>query len=252
MKTREFFLIVAIIGVLFFIFFKKKAHVPVDNDSAEIAAQVEPKTEQPLAITTSSAISGDLTAPVQPTKALTPPVNEYAAVRFSENLSAMGKCLGLANMPVPTEKVDPVPDNLVGSIRSVLGDAVVQMDDWSQVEVVEKNGTLKRIRIDYDYPDGVTPNRRLSMFTVNAYGAAEIMNLTDDETNNPNEAYIESLKEGLKVNQEQRAARLYFSQGEELVFTMKNGKLENFSFSRGNKNFTCSNMDEDSSRCTCP
>jgi hypothetical protein len=127
----------------------------------------------------------------------------------------------------------------------------VQIDDWSQFDLTDKTGTKKRYRVDYDYPDGVTPNRRLSSYTLNSYGALEIDNLTSDQTDNPNEAYIESLKEGTHVLSEERAARVYYSQGEELAFTMKNGKLDTFNITRSEYSINCSGLTEENSRCTC-
>ncbi len=252
MKIRPFIFVALIVGLIFFFLFKKTTK-KTENDSDE--TEVSEPSASPAAANnfkTGSVSSSDTTIAPQQGAAGAAVVDEGAAIKFSETVSQMGKCLSLSSMPAPAAKVDPVPDNLVGSIRSSLGEAVVQMEDWSQSEVVEKNGTVKRIRVDFDYPDGATPMRRLSMFTINSYGASELMELTDAESNNPNEAYVQSLTEGLQVSVDERAGRVYFSQGEELVFTTKNGKLQNFSVTRGNKNFSCSEMDSEASRCICP
>ncbi len=90
------------------------------------------------------------------------------------------------------------------------------------------------------------------MFTVNAYNSLEIDNLTNDQTDNPNTAYIDSLKEGVQLTSEEKAARFYFTQGEELVYTMKNGHLDSFNISRGERAINCTNMSTESSRCSCP
>ena len=251
MKSRQLFIVIAIVGLVFFLLFKRttkknkveesEAEVTEPSGTKKISTEVPSSPSVPVASSSAPELNQQDAA-----------VQEALAVKFSESLSQMSKCLGLSNMAVPAAKVAPVADNLVGSIRSSLGDAVVQMEDWSQTEVIEKNGTTKRIRVDYDYPDGVNPVRRLSMFTINSYGAPELQDLSDEEANNPNEAYVQSLTEGLKVNADERAGRVYFSQGEELVFTMKNGKLQNFSFTRGNKNFSCSDFADEASRCICP
>jgi hypothetical protein len=149
-------------------------------------------------------------------------------------------------------QAEPTPDNLLAMLRPTLGESVVQIDDWSQFDITDKSGTKKRIRVDYDYPDGVTPNRRLSSYTLNSYGALEIDNLTSDQTDNPNEAYIESLKEGAQVLTEERAARVYFAQGEEVAFAIKNGKLDSFNISRSEYSINCSGLSEENSRCSCP
>jgi hypothetical protein len=253
MKARHFLLVAAIVGLMFFLLFKKSTKKgSQDTDDTEAVEQSVVTAVTEVSPSLGRLNSADATASVTPSASAVA-VDDTFSLRFSETLSQMSKCIGLVNMPQPAGKVDPVPDQLVGSIRSSLGEAVVQMDDWSQTEVVEKNGVVKRIRVDFDYPDGVTPMRRLSMFTINSYGAAELVELTDAESNNPNEAYIQSLSEGLQVASEERAGRVYFSQGEELMFTVKNGKLQNFSVTRGNKNFSCSDMDSaETSRCICP
>lgn len=252
MKTRHFIFVALIVGLIFFILFKrttKKSNLV--SDDAEVSEQA-PATDVVNEAKTDTINSSDATTAPQPVSTGAAVVDEASAIRFSETVSQMGKCLNLSNMPAPAGKIDPIPDNLVASIRSSLGEAVVQMEDWSQTEVVEKNGIVKKIRVDFDYPDGATPMRRLSMFTINSYGAAELIELTDAESNNPNEAYVQSLTEGLQVSSDERAGRVYFSQGEELMFTVKNGKLQNFSATRGNKNFSCSDMDSGASRCICP
>jgi hypothetical protein len=170
---------------------------------------------------------------------------------FVTHLQEVQKCLHLNNMNVD-QLADPRPDNLLSLLRPTLGEAVVQIDDWSQFDMTDKNGVKKRIRVDYDYPDGVTPNRRLSSYTLNSYGALEIDNLTTDQADNPNEAYIESLKEGSHVTSEERAARVYYSQGEEVSFTMRNGKLDTFSISRSEYSINCTALTEENSKCSCP
>ena len=250
MKIRHIFLIVAIVAIAIFLYSKKKKKSHVVDDESEIA-EVETKSPLPKAQAALVA-STDASTAVAAAPVVTPAYNEAAALKFSGHLDNMARCLSLANAQPHSEKVDPTPDALVGALRSSLGDSVVQLDDWSQVEGVEKNGDKKRIRVDYDYPDGATATRRLSMFSINSYGAPEIVNLTEDQINNPNEAYIESLKDGLKVTIEDRAARVYFAQGEELMFTIRNGKLQTFSMSRGDRYFNCSNLDQENSLCSCP
>lgn len=250
MKARQVFIILVIIGLLIFLLFKKKsAHVAVESDDAEQTEKIEKKAR--LAGPAAVSVPGNTSVSVQNAVLASQPY-EVLSANFSKYLADMTHCLGMTGGQPVSGKVDPLPDNLVGAIRSSLGEPVVQMYDWTQTEIIEKNGTIKRIRVDYDYPDGVTPNRRLSMFTINSYGAAEIMNLTDDQMNNPNESYIESLKEGQNVESEERTARLYFAQGEELVFAIKNGKLQSFSLAKANKNFSCSGLDQESSLCSCP
>ena len=137
-------------------------------------------------------------------------------------------------------------------LRGSVGEPVVQLEDWSQFDLVDKTGVKKRVRVDYDYPDGATPNRRLSTYTLNTYGSYEIDNLTNDQSDNPNESYIESLKEGQRLQVEEKSSRVYFSQGEELIVASRNGRLNSLSITRGQYSYNCFNLSEENSACTCP
>ena len=128
----------------------------------------------------------------------------------------------------------------------------MQMEDYAQSEFIDRDSTRKRVRVDYDYVEGANYTRRLSIYQINAYGAPEIVDLTADQANNPNQAYIDSLTEGTQVIGEERGARVYFQQGEEVVFSMKNGILQNLSVNRGERSFNCFSLGEENSNCSCP
>ena len=179
-------------------------------------------------------------------------VSELVLKQFSLHLKSMAKCLGLAGAPAISEKTEPTIDNLGANLKAALGDIVVQMDDWTQIEILDQNSVRKRVRVDYDYPDGSNPSRRLSMYQINSYGMPEIMNLTADEANNPNEAYISSLTEGHKVITDEKGTRVYFQDGEELIYSLRNGQLQSVSINKADKSFNCFNLDEENSSCSCP
>lgn len=252
MKDRHILLVAAVLVFVtaFFYIKGKKPHKPIDEAEVEETMDEQPaKVAQPLQLNTAAAPSTDssFSAPTPQS----PAVNETILKNFADHLKEMEKCLHLSNLNVGPQ-AEPTPDNLLSMLRPTLGESVVQIDDWSQFDITDKSGAKKRIRVDYDYPDGVTPNRRLSSYTLNSYGALEIDNLTSDQTDNPNEAYIESLKEGAQVMSEERAARVYFAQGEEVAFSIKNGKLDSFNISRSEYSINCSGLSEESSKCSCP
>ena len=179
-------------------------------------------------------------------------VNQEIAHRLSIHIKAMGQCLGLKQLQNVEDKIEPKSDSLIEKLKSSVGDVVVSMDDWTQSEIIDEDGSKKRIRVDYDYPDGTNPSRRLSIYVMNSYGSPEIVNLTVDQADNPNEAYIQSLTENKKIISDEKGFRAYFSNGEELVLTTKNGKLQSLSMSRFDKTFNCFNLDVESSNCVCP
>ena len=254
MKNRHIFLIGAVIVlVMAFFFFKgKKRHKVVDDTEVETSDEVAaaPQKAAAMPINAPAAVSSTTVKNVGGASkvALSPAILKS----FVDRMKEAEKCLSLTAQPNMASEVNPTAESLISMLKPSLGEVVVQIDDWSQFDIVDKSGTKKRVRVDFDYPDGVTPTRRLSMYTVNSYGALEIDNLSNDQSDNPNEAYIESLKEGSQQLGDEKSSRVYFSQGEELAFTLKNGQLDTFNISRGERAVNCSGLSEENSKCSCP
>lgn len=257
MNNKSIFVIGAlIIVVALFLFKDNKPRKKTVDEEAEYSETEEPEAKQSTEVqnnTAATAIlsSSDktaLTTQTQPTSQL----SEAILKKYAQHLANMERCLQLQTQNFAQGTFQPSADQLISGLRPNLGDTVVQLEDWSQFDVVDKSGVKKRIRVDVDYPDGATPNRRLSTYTVNAYGGLEIDNLTNDQSDNPNLSYIESLRDGMQTLTEEKAARVYFAQGEELLYTVKNGQIESFSLSKADKAYNCSNLTSENSICTCP
>lgn len=254
MNNKSIFVLGALIIVAALFLFKdpKKRTKNVEDEAEYSETESEVKTpeqvEQPI-----QSASTDLSKVQQAANpAPAPQVNELILKKYSQHLMNMERCLRLQNQNFTDSAAQPSPENLISGLRPNLGDTVVQLDDWAQYDLLDKSGVKKRIRVDVDYPDGATPNRRLSMYTVNSYGALEIDNLTNDQSDNPNMAYIESLKDGMQTLSEEKAVRVYFAQGEELLYTMKNGQIDSFSISKTDRAYNCTNLMSENSVCTCP
>lgn len=177
--------------------------------------------------------------------------NEKVLRQFSLHMKAMAKCLGMASNQNLNEKTEPLVGHLMAQLKPVLGEVVLKTDDWSQTEFIDQ-GVKKRVRVDYDYPDGGMPVRRLSMYQINSYNMPELVTLSAEASDNPNEAYIASLSEGHDILIVETGARAYFGDGEELIFSQRNGQLKSLSINRGESSFNCFNLDEESSSCSCP
>lgn len=222
---------------------------------AERPARAEPRTVTPPPAAPPRPAAGPAKMP--PPAGPRPPelgeeLSENVLRQFSGHMKFLGRCLGLGTGTPVGEKTEPTIESLMDQLRPALGESLSQMDDWSQTEIVDPDGTRRRVRVDYDYTEGQEPTRRLSIYKMNRYGMPEIVNLTPDQTDNPNEAYISSLVEGKKVIGDESSARVYFANGEELIFSMRNGNLSNISVTRGVRAFNCQNLDEESSSCSCP
>jgi hypothetical protein len=254
MKTRHIVLVVLILVMMGVYYYKDRSQTvdSVDADSSEETQVANPYRPSPSQAQNEMA-STDLTTAVLPIQnPENQPISEAVQKRFAVHMVNLEKCLRLSSASATLPVLQPTSDQLMAQLRGSLGEPVVQLEDWTQFDVIDKVGVKKRIRVDYDYPDGATPNRRLSSYTLNSYGSYEIDNLTNDQSDNPNEAYVESLKEGQRLTQEEKSSRFYFSQGEELIVSLKNGRLTSMSVTRGEYAYNCNNLSEETSVCTCP
>jgi hypothetical protein len=254
MNSKSVLVLGALIIVAALFLFKdpKKIAKNDDDESEYLETESNEKIAEPLAQQVATA-STDLTQVQAAGVVLSEPQsNEAVLKRYAQHLMNMEKCLRLQSQSFTDATAMPSADNLISGLRPNLGDTVVQLEDWAQYDLLEKSGVKKRIRIDVDYPDGATPNRRLSMYTVNSYGALEIDNLTNDQSDNPNLAYIDSLKDGMQTLTEEKSVRVYFAQGEELLYTIKNGQIDSFSVSKMDRAYNCTNLMSENSTCNCP
>lgn len=177
---------------------------------------------------------------------------EVIKKRVSAQINYMNKCLGLSGARGAGASTEPTMETLMDQLRPAMGESVNQVEDWTQTEIVDIDGVRTRVRVDYDYAGaGAEPMRRLSIYKINAYGMPEIVSLTPDQADNPNEAYVHSLVEGKKVTGEEKSARLYFNNGEEVIVSMRNGYINTLNVTRGVRSFNCQNLDEERSDCLC-
>jgi hypothetical protein len=204
----------------------------------------------------SSSLSADQTAAQAGSAAETEPAKPEDAERvfqqFSEHLKTIGTCLEIKNA-VDSEKIDPNFDNLIVSLRPALGEVVVQMDDWTQRDLRNNQGERKRLRTETNYEDGgiSSPTRRVQLYQLNEQNMPELQNIDPEQSVNPSEDYIESLKGGFETTIEEKGGRAYYQEGEELVFIERNGKLESVSLSRNGKTISCTGLDSVKSNCQC-
>lgn len=170
---------------------------------------------------------------------------------FTEKLKEMGECLQI-KMAVDSEKIDPTFDNLIVSLRPELGDVIVQMVDWTQMDLKSSNGEQKRVRTETEYPsNGSAPVQRLQVYKINKDQMPELESLPVEKTENPTEDYINSFKVGFSSTLEERGGRAYFQEGEEIVMVERNGKLDSLAIQKKGKSISCTGLDTLKSMCRC-
>ena len=182
---------------------------------------------------------------------------------FSGQLKLMGACLGIQPQ-VDSEKIAPSFENLSASLKPALGELVVRMDDWSQQDLKYPDGSMKRIRNEYEYQDNGNPVRRTQLYKINDQGMPEMQPLNPAQATDPSEEFLNSLvADGQEILQE-KGGRVYYQQGEELVLvertgqvnSLKNvsgnsGQIQSFSLTKGDKTFSCTETDSVTSNCQC-
>ena len=168
---------------------------------------------------------------------------------FSTHLRQLAQCLSV-NIAVNQEKIDPHFDNLVVSLNPAFGNVLVKMDDWTQWDVEMQDGSKRRIRTETEYLENNIPTKRAQLYKLNQQGMPEMQTLGDDQVN-PTDEYLESLRGDGRTYVDEKASRSYYAEGEELVVVERNGKVQSFSMSKGEKTFSCSETDSLTSNCQC-
>ena len=169
---------------------------------------------------------------------------------FSNNLKRLGICLGI-QPAIESEKMAPTFDNLSTSLKSALGEMVVRMDDWTQQDLKYSDGTVKRIRTEIEYQDNGNPIKRAQLYKVNEQGMPEMQPLTATESTDPSDEFLDSLRGNGQQIFEEKGGRAYYQESEELVFIERNGKVQSFSLTKGEKTFSCMETDAIMSNCQC-
>ncbi|MBC7754407.1 MAG: hypothetical protein H7Z71_09235 [Moraxellaceae bacterium] len=170
--------------------------------------------------------------------------------QFAAHLKTLSQCLQIKNN-VDYDQVDPTFDNLIVSLKPAMGDVTVFTDDWAQTDLQYSDGTLKRLRVEVGYDDPGNPSKYLQVYKLNEQNIPEIENLDPQQTTNPSDEYVESMKTGANILLHEKGGRAYFPGGEEMIVIERNGKLESFTMTKNNKTISCNTMTSAASNCQC-
>ncbi len=227
----------------------------------------EPKQITQTLIKTKSASDSDLPLnknlmssekKVEPTEvvlAKVPPAQtdfekERSEINFALHLKTLGNCLKINNS-IESERIEPTYENLIVSLKPALGEIVVQMDDWTQLDMKMPDGKTKRIRTEVNYDEPNRPTKYVQLYFMNAQGMPEMQTLDKDLAKNPTDGFIDSLKDGSSFLNNERGGRAYFQEGEETVIVERNNRIQSFTLSRNSQTVSCVDLDTASSTCEC-
>ncbi|MFN3455401.1 MAG: hypothetical protein ACK41T_10620 [Pseudobdellovibrio sp.] len=170
--------------------------------------------------------------------------------KFTEHLKMIGECLHIQNSQ-QEQKTQPTYDNLIISLRSALGDVVVQMDDWTQLDLQNRDGSKKRIRTEVNYDNPSAPVKYVQFYSINEQGLPELQPIDKEKAKNPTDEYINYLRADSSLIFDKRGSRAYFSSGESLAVVERSGYLESVILSKENKSIKCSDLNNANSQCVC-
>jgi hypothetical protein len=254
MKSRSIIAILVVIAVMYFLFKKDR------QEAAKNASQETEETTQAVRVgnskkpTETQSQPTDIENPIAQTASATPAVSpqqiEEVQKNFSNQMRQLGQCLAV-QVSADQEKIDPQYDNLSQSLSSGFGNMLVKMDDWTQWEGQASDGSVKRIRTEIEYLENNIPTKRVQLYKLNQQGMPELQDLSEDEALNPPDEYLNNLRGDARTLVDEKASRGYYAEGEELVVVERNGKIQSFSMSKGEKTFSCTDTDTVGSHCQC-
>ncbi len=169
---------------------------------------------------------------------------------FVEHLKAVGTCLKI-NTAIDNPAIEPTYDNLLISLRPAIGELVVQMDDWTQMDLQNPDGTRKRLRTEVNYENPNAPVKFVQLYNINDQGFPEMQAVDPEKARNPTDDYINYLRAGANLVLDERGSRVYFQEGEEIVLVERAGVIESFSMTKNGKTVSCSGLDNINSNCQC-
>lgn len=188
-------------------------------------------------------------------KALEPaPATDEVDRTFSKNLKSIVSCLGGDTRNIP-DASEPNLTSLLDTLKPVIGDNVVYMDDWNEVVMDYSDGTKKKFRTEVSYEDVNNPTRYLMVYKMSPDGPPMLEDLDSSKTTNPSDDFVQYLKAGSSLEIEEKGGRVYFQNGEEMIAVEKDGKLESINMEVKSNNtvrtVTCSELNSVNGGCTC-
>lgn len=169
---------------------------------------------------------------------------------FSEHLKTIGTCLKIKT-GIEGPMIEPTYDNLLISLRPAIGELVVQMDDWTQLDLQNSDGTRRRIRTEVNYENPNEPIKYVQLFNINDQGFPELQPVDAEKARNPSDDFINYLRGGANPILDERGSRVYFQEGEEIVLVERSGIIESFSLTKNGITVSCTGLDVAASNCQC-
>lgn len=136
---------------------------------------------------------------------------------------------------------------MLSSLQGDLGDPVIRSEDWTSTEIETPSQEKKLIKIETNY-ENEDIVKKLKYFNVTNEGLIPI-DLSDEQTTEPTSTFLASLESEGKVIKTEKSERVFYQNGEEVLYTESNGLIEFIEISRQGKTLKCPSLEK--SDCTC-
>ena len=170
--------------------------------------------------------------------------------QFVEALKGLGSCLDIKNVVDP-DQGEAKLDNLINSVRNEIGDPVIRSEDWSTTHLTLPNGEQRRIRIEMEYDANDRIVKRLKYYSLDKENLPVPIQLNAESTLDPQDSFIASLEKDGQISLREKGERIYFQNGEELIFTQRNDRVSDIEINRNGRTFKCMGLESGKSSCSC-
>lgn len=178
-------------------------------------------------------------------------ITPVIAENFKNHLNKVLECIEPGKKSGLMAGVPPSFDNMIQVFNDNYGQYVVSLEDWTQSDLKMADGTLRRVRVDTTYIGQASPERRISVFGLDAQGYPQPVDIDAEKAQNPEDEFIKSFMVGSEPVLIEKSERVYFQNGEELILVERDGRVESMTFTGNGKTATCSGLDKEDSNCQC-
>lgn len=243
MINLRYYLFITLMGVVIYLLITPaKIEGDIDNSAnAEVIAVREEESKSSTIIKSNPADSTAAVLVVEPTK-----TGLHLKENFIGFLSQMNKCLDIKNSIDPS-LYEPTIENVLSSIQNDLGEPVIRSEDWTSTEIELANGERKLIKIETNYENDDLI-RTLKYFQVTKEGLIQI-ELTKEQTEDPTPTLIASLESEGKILRKEKSERIFFQNGEEILFTENNSQIDFIEMTKAGRTLRCKELSQ--APCVC-
>jgi len=169
---------------------------------------------------------------------------------FVEILKDLGQCLEIKST-VDGNFSKPNLVDLIQSVKNELGAPRVQVQDWSNTHIVLPSGQQRRIHIETEDLGQGRIGKRLKFYGVDSEDLPVEIPVRQEMAFDPKDSDVLSLESQGQITLREKSGKVYFTNGEELIYIEKNDLLSDLEMKRKDRVFKCTDLDREKPSCGC-